>query len=263
MRGWVLAKQRRKPCSGFTLVELIAVIVILAILASVGAGFVVNTFKAYSATQNRAALINSARPALERMSRQLRGALPYSLRLAASGRCLEFVPIAAGGNYLNPVPDSANGAPASGLISTAPFSIDFGQALYLSIGALSSAEIYGVSPGSRASVAATSATQVQLSAAKIWARNSVNRRFYLLNKPQAFCLVGSDLRVYESQDINATDVDLTASFALMAQGVSAVTPFSISGASENRNSLVTINLSFAKGAESLAFSQQVMVHNVP
>ena len=62
--------------SGFTLIELIAVMVILSILASIGTGFVVKSTEAYQRTQSRAWVVNTSRQALERMTRQLRIALP-------------------------------------------------------------------------------------------------------------------------------------------------------------------------------------------
>jgi MSHA biogenesis protein MshO len=52
--------------SGFTLIELITVIVILSILASIGTGFVVKATDSYQRTQTRALLVNTARQALER-----------------------------------------------------------------------------------------------------------------------------------------------------------------------------------------------------
>lgn len=253
-----------KAVGGFTLVELIAVIVILSILASMGASFVVNIMDSYQATQRRALLLNKARPALERITRQLRGALPYSARLAAGGRCIEFVPIAAGGSYLDAVPDLANGAAGEANVAVSPYTVDFGTARYAAIGAMASSEIYGAAPVSRASLtSATTSTQLAFSSEMSWARNSLNRRFFLLDNPQAFCLVGDQLRVYENQDIDASDVNLSAGYSLLGQGVSATTPFVISGATENRNTQVTIQLTFTQGGESLDFVQQVMIHNVP
>src|SRR6187431_2626926 len=101
--------EKNKPVHlGFTLIELITVIVILSILASIGTGFVVKASESYQRTQTRALLVNTARQALERMTRQLRIALPYSVRITNNGNCAEFMPIAAGGHYFDPVPDAEN-----------------------------------------------------------------------------------------------------------------------------------------------------------
>ena len=259
------SRNTSKACAGFTLVELIVVLVILAILASTSVTFVVRVMDGYYTTQNRSALIDKARPALERMTRQLRGALPYSVRIVNDGNCVQFMPIAAGGNYLGQVPDQANGAPASANVSVSPHTIDFGSASFVSIGALSASELYGAAAASRTGYGAgSSSTQLQLSPAKQWARNSINQRFYLLANPQAFCVVGDELRVYENLNVNDATVDLSAGYALLAKSVSAVgTPFMLQMGSEHRNTKVTMALSFAQAGESLVFTQEAMIRNVP
>jgi MSHA biogenesis protein MshO len=250
--------------AGFTLIELIVVMVILAILATISVEFVIKVTDSYQTTQRRALILNTARPALERMTRQLRDALPYSVRVVNSGNCVEFMPIAAGGNYLDQVPDQENGASASVSFAVSPYAIDFGSANYVAIGALSAGEIYGASAQSRASYSSGStATQVQLTAVKQWLRNSINQRFYLLDNPQAFCVVGDELRAYEGLNVNDASVNLAASYSLLAKSISATTPFVLEVGSENRNTLVTMSITFSGDTESMDFVQGVMIRNVP
>lgn len=255
----------RNTHRGFSLIELIVVIVILAILATIGAQFVVTTTQTYEQTRTRALLVNTARQALERMTRQLRGALPYSVRLTNGDTCIEFMPISGGGNYLTPVPDQSNLAPASASISVSPHGEDFGNAQWVSIGALSASEIYG--PGiSSHELAARTANTLTLASSKRWQRNSINRRFYLLDNPQAFCVVGNELRFYEGQSIASGNVDLSNDFGLLANNVNppaTASFFSLTQGSEDRNTIVQIGLAFVSGAESLDFQQQVMIRNVP
>lgn len=249
--------------TGFSLVELITVVVILALVAVIGTGFIVSATDSYQSTQSRAALVTTARAALERMTRQLRGAMPYSVRVTNSGNCVEFMPVAGGGFYRNPVPDQANGAPAHTSIDTAPHSVDFGSADFLSIGAMSSDELYGGSPVSLAPVSSRSATSVQFPS-RVWERNSVGHRFFLLNAPQGFCLFGGQLRFYENQDRTSVGIDAGSEYDLLAQGAQGVgSPFVLSSASESRNVLLTMNIAFAEGGESLTFEQEVLIRNVP
>lgn len=248
---------------GFTLIELIMVMVILGILASIGIGFVVKIMDSYQTTQRRAVIVNTARPALERMARQLRDALPYSVRVVNGGNCVEFMPIAAGGNYLDPVPDQANGATATSSITVSPYIIDFGSARHVTIGALSAAEIYGAGAGSRATYSSGSSTTVIFTATKQWLRNSITQRFYLLDNPQAFCVVGNELRVYEGLNVNDSSVNLTGAYSLLSNSVAASSPFILEAGSENRNTLLTIEITFSKDTESMAFAQGVMIRNVP
>lgn len=256
-----------KKQRGFTLIELIAVIIILSVVAAMGSSFVVQTQQAYHQTQARAKLINKSRQAIERMTRQLRAAVPYSWRLTNSNNCVEFLPIAGGGNYLNPVPTPDNGiAPsaATDVIATAPHTQDFGAASALNwvvIGAMASGEIYG--GNSSAPLASDSALSVSVSGSHQWLRNSINQRFYLADNPQAFCLVGTELRFYSDQTITDSAVDLSDAHQVLALGVSGATPFVISGGSESRNVILTLNFTFTERLEGVTFTQEVSLRNVP
>jgi MSHA biogenesis protein MshO len=247
---------------GFSLIELITVVVILGIISSIGVSFAVKTSQSYQQTQARAKLAMQARQAMERMSRQLRSALPYSVRITNAGQCIEFMPIASGGFYLNPVADVQNNAPAQSSIIVAPHQIDFGVATYMTIGAMSSAEIYG-SGLSIANVSSRNATSINLTASKIWLRNSINKRFYLLNPPQAFCVDNNQLKYYTNQSLATADISTGTADSLLSTNVSAITPFSLTMASDNRNTEILMQLTFTTDGQSLDFVQQVMIRNVP
>lgn len=255
----------QKSCAGyrgFTLIELIVVLVVLSILAVMGAQFVVSSTQNYEATRTRALLVNTGRAALERMNRQLRGALPYSVQITNGGDCVRFMPIAGGGTYASPVPDAANGAAASASIAVLPHGVEFGSANWVSIGAMSAGELYSGNQ-SIAALSGRSATSLTLDGAKSWARNSINRRFYLLDNPQAFCVVNNELRFYSNLTRTDANVNTGGDSDLLAKQVNAPTPFALSPESENRNTLVLIDISFVSGGESVEFQQQVMIRNVP
>jgi MSHA biogenesis protein MshO len=83
---------------GFTLVELVMVIAVLGVVGAVVAVFMRSPIEAYFASARRAALTDAADHALRRLSRDLRTALPNSVR-TPSPQCLEFIPTKTGGRY--------------------------------------------------------------------------------------------------------------------------------------------------------------------
>jgi|GEM_PF-438762 len=268
----------KKNLQGFTLIEIISVIVVLSILAALGARFVLESTNSYRSTQIRSLLTNTGRQAIEHMTRQLRIALPYSVRLTNpstpnNNMCIEFMPIVSGGNYRGAlvnnsyteyVPDAVNLATASGTLIVSPHTIDLGSPQFVSIGAMAPNELYGLNPLSRATLNSRTNTQLNFTPAKGWARNSLNKRFYLLDRPQAFCVVGNQLRFYPDQDASAADVNLTAAFSLLAENVTGTTtPFALTAGSENRNTVVQFTIVFAQGSESITYNHSVMIRNVP
>ncbi len=93
----------RSPANahGFTLVEAIVAIVITGIIAGMVAVFIRAPVDGYMDAQRRAALTDIADTAVRRMARDIRLALPNSVRMSAdaSGTCIEFIPTKIGARY--------------------------------------------------------------------------------------------------------------------------------------------------------------------
>ncbi|TVQ28160.1 MAG: type II secretion system protein [Wenzhouxiangella sp.] len=83
---------------GFTLIEMVMVIVLLGILSAVLIVFIVTPFQAARDIERRADLVDAADLALNRISRELRGALPNSVRVHGT-RHIEFIGTVTGGRY--------------------------------------------------------------------------------------------------------------------------------------------------------------------
>jgi MSHA biogenesis protein MshO len=90
-------KMKRQQ-AGFTLVELIMVIVIVGVMASTLVVFFKPAFDSYLAVGRRAGLTDLADTAMRKMTRDVRLAVPNSIRLATS-KCFELVPTSTGGRY--------------------------------------------------------------------------------------------------------------------------------------------------------------------
>jgi len=87
---------------GHTLVELVMVIVVLGIIGVTFGFFIVPAVNANQAVERRAALIDSAEIALRRLARDIRIALPNSVRVsyvAGTGFAIEMIPTLDGGRY--------------------------------------------------------------------------------------------------------------------------------------------------------------------
>ena len=89
----------RRRMAGFTLIESIMVIVITGILAAVVAVFIRSPVQGYIDSVRRAELTDQADVALRRISRDVRLALPNSLRVTSDGTYdyIEFIMTSAGG----------------------------------------------------------------------------------------------------------------------------------------------------------------------
>jgi MSHA biogenesis protein MshO len=89
---------------GFSLVEMIIVIVLAGIVGGMVAVFIVRPVEGYRDLVRRAALADAAESALRRVERDVRAALPNSVRitnLGGGGYALEMLPILDAGKFLS------------------------------------------------------------------------------------------------------------------------------------------------------------------
>lgn len=113
-----------RAAAGFTLIEMIMVIMITGIVAAAVAVFIRAPVEGYADAVRRAELTDAADVALRRIARDVRLALPNSLRVMETdgattnaGTCqtagfvcyIEFIPTRSGGRYRDPADGSTGG----------------------------------------------------------------------------------------------------------------------------------------------------------
>lgn len=107
---------------GFTLVEAVMVMVIVGVLGSMVAVFIQAPVQAYADSVARAELTDTADLALRRMARDLRLALPNSIRVNPAGDALEMLMTRTGGRYLS-AEDSVDNLPVLDFVDPANTSL--------------------------------------------------------------------------------------------------------------------------------------------
>ena len=86
-----------RRAAGFSLIELVVVLVLMAALALVSVALIRQPIDASADVQRRARLADAADQAMARLSRDIRLALPNSIRTSADGRAIEMLVAPMGG----------------------------------------------------------------------------------------------------------------------------------------------------------------------
>lgn len=94
---------------GFTLIELVIAMALMAVVSLFSVQFITKSASIYQQGKDREQLMSDVRFGIERLNREVRNAVPGSLRIediagneeAASGACVRFWPIKAAHRYQN------------------------------------------------------------------------------------------------------------------------------------------------------------------
>jgi MSHA biogenesis protein MshO len=262
-------------CRGFTLLEAVMVIVITGILGAVVAVFIRAPIEGYVASVSRAELTDAADTAVRRIARDVRTALPNSLRAtsSASSSCFEFLPTVGGGRYRAALSGTGTGDILDFSVADSSFDVLAGTTSPLAAGTyhvviynlgIAGADAYNVAYKNRAQISSTfHGASVTLSAANQFPFASTGKRFHVIpdNSVAYSCSGGNLLR--STQAISLTPMaSCPSSGTVLVSNVSSCS-FSYNPAVSTRNGLLTIALVLTQSGESVRLYQEVHVNNVP
>ena len=263
---------------GVTLIELVIVITITAIIAGAVAVFIARPIEGYIDASRRAELTDIADTALRRMTRDLRTALPNSIRITenpgGSGIFyLEFLQASGGARY-RAAPDGGGGgnvldfsAPDTSfdVIGTPPTAVA-GDSIVVYNLAASGAVANAYAGDNRATYASTAGSTVTLAAAKQFPFPSPGSRFQVVQYAVTYSCnpTTGELRRYWNYGISPAQATppATANNALLATSIAAC-GFSYATGAGLRTGVVTLTLRIEQVGEPIRLFQQVHVSNAP
>ena len=252
-----------RQSQGFTLIELIMVIMVMAFI-TIGIGrFVSLGTEGYLQTRDREQLQSQARFAVERLSRELRDAVPNSLEVTDDeyGHCLAFRPIQYSGDYINP--NLTHIDVISGFLTQTSAPI-FETNMMLVINPHKPQDFDVISDQVAKVTAinkgiAANQWQFELDGQHSFSSGSLSQRFYIYTQSVRFCLENNSLTrtIIDNSGIESQPV-------LLAQHLDAnMSAFTLDNVALVRSALVAWQFTFTRNGESSRYNHTVQVMNVP
>ena len=278
---------------GFTLIELVITITVGSIVVAFMALFIVMPMNAYSTQTQQAALVDAADSALRFMARDLRSALPNSVRVSSGGTvtALELLATADGARYQDGGPVSnpalaldftaADGAFATTVPFTQLTLPWTSSSYYLSIynvgvpGANAYQMANVITPAGTTITIAAGATAnqnlVTLSPAFQFAFGSPGKRVYLVSGPVSYLCdtAAATLTRYSgytiaiAQSASAAALSAAGATAALVAANVASCQFTLTTGTAERNALATLTLQISQNGQSVQLLNEVQVVNAP
>jgi MSHA biogenesis protein MshO len=279
---------------GFTLVELIVTMTVSVVVVAFAAMFISGPVLGFSDQARRGRLVDSADSALQRISRDIRRALPNSVRVQNAGgnSALELLSTVDGARYRGDAPGSADQildfSSADGAFNAIgpftqivkPFSSTTHFLAIYNVG-VAGADAYEL-----ANVMTPAGTQIDIAADTFPAEDRVNltpafkfafgsptQRVFLVDGPISYICdsAAGTLTRYSGYTIAQNHAARDSASELTAAGASAslvaaqitACGFNYSPGTSERSGMVTIEVSVGEQGETISLLTQVHVDNVP
>lgn len=276
-----------KSSLGFTMIEMVMVIVILGVVGGMVAVFMKGPIDAYVAAGHRAALTDVADSTARRMARDISKALPNSI-LNTSSSCIEFIPTKTGGRYR--ADDTAQGLDFSrpdGSFNMLGDNTLLPANQRIVAGDLIAIYNLGIAGASAHDNPSTNISQVTTVSAPINAASAPEtpldisvpgvpasaRQFPLASPGNRFHVIpaAENVVAYVCDVLSGrltrtvrgfADAACPSTGSAMAANISACN-FDYAGSDLQRNALVKLQLTFSRNGESVSLYHEVHVDNTP
>lgn len=270
---------------GFTLIEMVIVIVLGGIIAAMTVSILTLPINAYVDSTRRATLTDVAESALRRMQRDIRAALPNSIRISGNGQTLELLHIVDGGRYRAQLAVDASGAIINGGNNILDFTTN--DTSFAVLGGLSNfanitigtdlVAVYPIDASDAYAGLNTTVTAAGSNANNLVVNDfqfpftSPGQRFFIVDIPITYdcdtAAVARRNRVlnrYEAYAIQAVQPTPPANGPAIQANFLDTCLFSYNPGSSSRSGLITLELTFTDDAgESVRLVHQVHVDNQP
>jgi len=261
------------------MIELIMVIVIMGVIGGAVAVFMKNPIDAYVSMGRRAGIADVADTTVRRMARDIRKALPNSIRLSSDLQCIEFIPTRTGGRYR--VEDKVTGDDTSLRFDVADLTFNMlGQNTALpadqQIRAADVVAVYNLGiPGSDAYAGSNTAvvssvvdgveTQINMAGnTTVFPLASGGNRFHVIPGDEKIvsyrCSGGTLYRQANYAYSPSCPAPTAGTTPIVANEATCSFAYS---AADIRNGLVQLSMTFGNSGETVSIYHEVHVNNTP
>lgn len=271
-----------KKQSGFSLIELVIVIVLSGILASMTTSVLELPIRAYVDSARRATLTDTAESAIRRMQRDIRRALPNSIRISADKTTLELLHLVDGGRY-RAMADNTASPPTGDILN-----FDIADTSFEVLGGLNSVAAITVNSdrlvvyplnsvgntpyaGDNTTVITAATTNALTFNAFQFPLRSPSQRFFIIDTPVTYrCNTAAatpnnkTLLRYDNYIMQSAQPLIPNVIPAIQANQIAACSFSFNSGSSIRSAVVTVELTLTdESGESINLIQQVHLDNQP
>lgn len=278
----------RTQTKGFTLVEMVLVIIILGIVSVGVTSFVTYSTRIYSDTVGVTQVLSDSRFAMERITRELRGATPNSVRVssfpnehalnAPISQCIEFMPIEAATSYLD-LPIYPEKSPQAEVFI--PSQTIQGKHNKVLVYPITEQDIYQGYQGElthhwfplKANTTDNNKMLLQFESPVSFTEASPQQRLFIVKKPVSYCFIQQNNSVnlyrYGNYKLQARQPapNQMSNSALMAEHITnnliVDKPIHFEPATLMNNAMVVLTPEFKTMDTKFKYQQQIQVINAP
>lgn len=272
--------RRGLKAAGFTLIEMVTVILILGIIVVGVSSFIIFGTRIFVESSAVDQVLSQSRFGIERMTRDIRRAVPNSMRVLAatdgSYQCLELLPISASTSYID-APFFPQ--PVQNTLTAIKSVRSINAAQSVLIYPLTASEVYNPQGLTAKRFLVQSVAEsgdlltITLTQSIRFTEASPLKRLYVAQSPLSYCFINTagnvDLRLYQQYGYKAVQpspADM-GNGVLMAKNITntlTINPAIIlTPATLVTNAIVHLQPRFRVNGETFQYQHQVQVMNVP